>query len=177
MKGTKILTILLAISLVACRNKSEDLKRGQQQYDVVEEGSASGVSSTINPLNESQPTPTAAMTGTNVDTTTNFTLPNTMPPMTSTDPGSVASTLPPAYDTTPRPAPRPRPAERAPEPAPMASSTPENTDTMTPPPATNTTTAQTDTSTDPARHVEGENKSEEKKNETPPPPPPTDTMG
>ena len=186
MKRTTVLTMLLAVSLAACRDRETEMKRGQQQYDVVEEGSAAGVTSTINPLNEQQPVATAPMTNTAADTTTNFTLPNTLPPMTTTD-GSIAGTLPtPVYEPTPRPAtPRPRTPEPAPAPAPMASSSqppqqqqtrePENTDTSTPPPATNTATAtQTDTA---ATNVEGEQKSEEKKNETPPPPPPTDTRG
>lgn len=183
MDRRKTLPILLAIAVVACGGRDKGMKRGQQQYDVVEEGAASGVSSTINPLNE--PAPPLA-TNTAIDTTTNFTLPNTQSPMTSTDPGSIAGSFPtsdpPVYST-----PRPR-RQPAPEPQPMASSSPnesvaQNTDTSAPPPATNTT-ASASSANDPAAHVEGENKNtekkDEKKNEPPPPPPPataTDTGG
>src|SRR5437868_6063457 len=62
----------IAFLILGC-SRSAKVQRGQQQYDVVPEGSASGVTSTINGPGETKP---PLVTDTNVDTTTNFTLPN-----------------------------------------------------------------------------------------------------
>jgi hypothetical protein len=132
---TRDIYLLVATVVVAagCRGNSGDaLHRGQQQYEVVQEGAASGVSSTINGPGElSAP----AMTGTNADTTTDFNLPATIPstPGVQQQPGTIAGSLPPAYSgggypgeaprTPPRPvaqqpsAPRPVQQSQPPQPA------------------------------------------------------------
>src|ERR1700680_1129887 len=105
----KIYPILLAVLLAACGDRNSSVqKRQQQDYNVVPEGSATGVTSTINgPGDTTPPLTSSTITGTNVDTTTNFTLPNTVTTATTTDQsGSIASTL---QQTSQRPHPRPRP--------------------------------------------------------------------
>src|SRR5436309_14016611 len=93
----KTLMILLAISVAACGGRSRTMQRTQQQYDVVQEGQASGATSTINAPGEARP-PTATQTA--VDTTTNFTLPGATASNAATQaPASVATTLPPARTT------------------------------------------------------------------------------
>lgn len=89
----KTLTVLLiAGTAMACRGRSSSVQRTQQQYDVVQEGQASGATGTINAPGDVRP-PVA--TQTNVDTTTNFTLPGATA-SNGAAPGSVATTLPPA---------------------------------------------------------------------------------
>ena len=118
------------------------MQRDQQQYDVVQEGSANGgVTSTINGPGETPPAlTTSTATGTNVDTTTAFTVPGTATATTSTaPPGTIAGSLPDSSTGfpsgyTPRPKPRPRPATPPP--------TTTATDTATPPPPTDTTGTQ-----------------------------------
>lgn len=112
---TRDIYLLVATVIVAtgCRGNSGDaLHRGQQQYEVVQEGAASGVSSTINGPGELT---APAMTGTNADTTTDFNLPTTLPPASAAQqqPGMIAGSLPPAYNgggytgEAPRTPPRP----------------------------------------------------------------------
>ena len=111
MKKTLIYLATVAL-LAGCRSRSETLKREQQQYDVVQEGQTSGVTSTINAPGEAPPSP-AGMTGTNADTTSNFTtLPQTTMTTASMPQGTIAATLPVTSTDTPppKPAPRPRPA-------------------------------------------------------------------
>ena len=76
----------LVVMLVGC-GRSGRMQRGQNDYQVVQEGSASGVTSTINgPGEKAVPT-----TATNTDTTTNFTLSTTLEPIGSDTAGSTAS--------------------------------------------------------------------------------------
>jgi hypothetical protein len=142
---SKFAVLLVVVSLVACRN-DKNLKRGQQNYDVVQEGSASGVTSTISGPGETPPPATTApLTGTNADTTTNFTL-----PATQTD--TIAGSMPPVPSAAP--VPRPRVIE---SPRLRRTPPPTATDTVSVPPQTQTTeTDQTQTS-------------------PPPPPPPSST--
>jgi len=133
---SRFAVLLVVVSLVACRN-DKNLKRGQQNYDVVQEGSAPGVTSTISGPGETLPPATATpLTGTNADTTTSFTLPETQ-----TD--TIAGTMPPVPSAAP--VPRPRVIE-----SPRLRRTPPTTDTGTTP-ATDTVTVppQTETSTQP----------------------------
>lgn len=89
----RALIVLIAVALVGCGRGTSRLNRDQQQYDVVQEGSASGVTSTINAPGETTP----PITGTNADTTTAFSLPMGGVPSNG-QPGTIAGTLP--TDTT-----------------------------------------------------------------------------
>lgn len=122
----RTLTFFLAAAILlasGCGRSNSNLRRDQKNYEVVEEGQASGVSSTISAPGEVE-APVLPMTGTNADTTTAFTLPNTSTTTPTAPPGTIAGTFP---STTPPPPPRPRPAAPAPAPPPP-------TDTATPPP-------------------------------------------
>jgi len=194
----KIATLACIAFLVLGCSRSGKVQRSQQQYQTVQEGSASGVTSTINAPGETAP----PLTNTNVDTTTNFTLPNNPNPLgNDTAGGSMASAMPatttyPAGTPGMPPATRPRtaprapvvtdtigsttpamPRERAPQPAVRDRQQTDTaaTDTMstTPPP---TDTAMTDTSS-----TDTKKKDDAKKQDSDPPPPPppttTDTRG
>jgi len=169
------LLALLAFGL-AC-GRSGKMNRNQDNYDVVNEGTATGVTSTINAPGETPP----PLTATNVDTTTAFTLPQMETATTGTvPPGTIAGSLPtttaPIYsNNTPPPRPRPRPAptpqpvtpepqptQPAPQPAPQPP-----TDTATPPPPTDTSATATDTT------GTAEKKKPVPPTATAPPPPPT----
>lgn len=153
----KIYLVFFAVLLAACGGRNSSLQKDQQQnYDVVPEGTATGVTSTINgPGDTTAPLTSSTITGTNVDTTTNFTLPNTATAATTTDQsGSIASTLPatgslPNGYYLPRRRPRPRPPADTTTTANTATSTvgePPTTDTTAPasqPPPTDTTATGT----------------------------------
>jgi hypothetical protein len=195
----KIATLACTALFVFGCSRSGKVQRNQQQYQTVQEGSASGVTSTINAPGETAP----PLTNTNVDTTTNLTLPiNPNPLGTTTAAGSMASAMPPSAPagtpgvtpaprprTLPRPAPTanapvvtdtigsttpamPRERQRAPQPQPRDRQQTDTaaTDTMsTMPPASDT--AATDTSS-----TETKKKDDSKnKDSNPPPPPPTTT--
>ena len=133
----KTAILIICAALAAGCHRTQTAKRGTENYQVVEEGQASGVTSTINAPGETPP----PLTDTAIDTTTNFTLPDNPAPMGTLPPGNVAGTLPTytPYPSAPTPAPRPRPVA---PPPPMASNTtaPE-TKPQQPPP---TDTAVTD---------------------------------
>lgn len=122
----------MAVLLLAggCGRAGGNLQRDQKQYEVVQEGQAGGVSSTIAAPGETSP-PLMPMTGTNYDTTTAFTLDTTGTMTTTALPGTIAGTLPaqPTYRSYPSAPPRPQPATppptttEAPEPAPPADQT------------------------------------------------------
>ena len=76
----KIPTLAVLLALAIGCSRSGRMQHGQEQYQVVQEGSASGVTSTINGPGETR----APATDTNVDTTTNFTL-STNPGLPSKD--------------------------------------------------------------------------------------------
>src|SRR5437016_5409985 len=84
------IAVLVCAWLVSCHRQS-NLKRDQQNYEVVQEGSASGAVSTINAPGETPP----PVTSTSIDTTTNFTLPGAQTQTTTAPQGSLGSTLPP----------------------------------------------------------------------------------
>jgi len=132
MKRT--LTFILGAALLtsaACSRSGDTLRRDQQNYEVIQEGSsASGVSSTISAPGETPP-PLPELTGTNADTTTAFNIPNTTMPTAPGQPGTIAGTLP-QPDSYPR-TPRPRPV--APQTTPTTTIEPE----PQPPAATDTT--------------------------------------
>jgi len=108
---------------VGCRSKESVTNRTQEDYQVVTEGAAMGVSSTIAAPGETPGlvmTETTPMTGTNVDTTTSFALPVGVSPNVAPSDGSLAGTLP--GDPPPRDLPRPR---ATPSPRPAVVSRPE----------------------------------------------------
>lgn len=130
MKKTSGIVAAACILAFGCRGNG-NLARKNQQYDVVQEGTATGVTSTINgPGENPPPVNTKPITGTDAsaDTTTIFTLP-TATEGAPTGSGTLATTLP-AQDSSgrmstgttpgmPSPRPRPRPAQHAePMPAP-----------------------------------------------------------
>lgn len=104
--------VLMVVFAVACGGDEGRKSASQAAYETVQEGSASGVTSTIHGPGETLP----PITGTNADTTTAFTLdPNAVPPAGGT-PATIAGTLPssaPVYGgapsggySSPQPAPR-----------------------------------------------------------------------
>jgi hypothetical protein len=183
----------MALLVFGC-SRSGKVTRSEQQYQVVQEGSASGVTSTINGPGETPP----PMTNTNADTTTNLTLPTNPNPMGTDTIGSMASSMPSYPSGTPGmpPASRPRPITHAPvvtdtigsttPPMPKEHAAPprEQTDTSAtdtttaaaPPTETTDTTSTTTTSSDTKKKDDAKKKDEEQPT-PPPPPPPTDTRG
>jgi len=167
MNPKQFVAILLVLAAASC-SRSGKIERNQQQYDSVQEGSAQGVTSTINgPGETSPPLTTSTATGTNVDTTTAFTVPGTATTTSTQQPGTIASTLPdattgfPSGYTPPRPRPRPR------TPTPPVTATATTTDTAAPPTTTDTVAPTTTDTTGPPK----------KKDDQKQPPPPTDTTG
>jgi hypothetical protein len=189
----KVATLAALGFLVFGCSRSGTVQRKQQDYQAVQEGSASGVTSTINAPGET----TAPMTNTNVDTTTNLTLPTNPAPLgTDTAGGSMASGMPasnPAATPGMTPAPRPRPSTRttnapvvtdtigsttpampkeraAPQPRePRPPTDTATTDTTATPPTTDTTMTDSSTTSTPQKKKDSD--------QPPPPPPPTDTRG
>ena len=160
--------VLIAIGVLAgaCRD-SKNMKRSDQNYDVVQEGTTGETTSTISGPGETPPPAqinAPPMTATNTDNTTAFALPQTATAtttvMTTTSAGvgagaPLSTQLPAAVPATPRPHPHVT-KPRAPEnPA---------TDTITVPPRTTTTTSTTTEEPAPPTTTT-----------TDQPPPPTDT--
>src|SRR5258706_12955042 len=83
----KIPTLAAIALLVFGCSRSGKMQRDQKQYDVVPEGSASGVTSTINGPGETPP----PVTDTNLDTTTAFTIPTNPNPLGNDTAGGAAS--------------------------------------------------------------------------------------
>jgi hypothetical protein len=189
------LALIVAFALVACRGQDQ-AKRSTPNYEVVSEGSASGVTSTINGPGE-KPAP---VTDTNVDTTTNFTLPNNPNPLGNESAGtSIAGTLP-SYPASASTAPVRRASQPRTDTNGMASSSapividtigitpPMSKETRTQPrsdsdgdtttassdTATTTSTAPATTSSAPKKKTNVGKKPED---QSPPPPPSTDTTG
>jgi hypothetical protein len=201
----KIATLACTAILVFACSRSGKVQRNQQQYETVQEGSASGVTSTINAPGETTP----PLTNTNVDTTTNFTLPNNPNPLGNQSAGgSMASSIPAAPSGTPgvaQPAaPRMRPGQvtnapvvtdtvgsttpampraRAPQPREQRQQTDTTaTDTAAPPPppTDSSSTTSTSSSTDTRKQRDdGRNKSNNSdqgdQSQPAPPPPPPPT--
>jgi hypothetical protein len=166
MKKTLIYLAIAALLAVGCHRSGsgDSLQRQQQQYDTVQEGqSSTAVTSTIIAPGEVAP-PAAGMTGTNSDTTTNFTLPQVSSTSTTqTQPGTLAGTLTVPSNSGPLIGYPSNPPQARPKPRPpvVTKAEPAKTDTTTteagaPPPSTSTTPPTTDTA--------------------PPPPPSTDTQ-
>ncbi|HEU4522219.1 MAG TPA: hypothetical protein VFT12_09465 [Thermoanaerobaculia bacterium] len=183
MKKSFALVVPLGLALAgACGGGEDELRRDQQNYEVVQEGAGGAVTSTIHAPGEVMP----PLTGTNADTTTGFTLPTAIPGDTQAPPpGSLAGTLPsdPYPTATRRPTPSPAPVP-TPTPPPASSyepQPPEPQPTQTqpqpqpqPPPPPPTTTTQTP---DPEPEPEEEPDAPPPQPETPPPPPSTTDTG
>jgi hypothetical protein len=191
MDPKRIIPIALLLIATACgRGSKGTMQRGLQSYDVVQEGQASGATSTLAAPGETPP----PITNTAVDTTTNFTLPGTVAGTAATDTTgtTIAGTFPSSPSTPVYRQPPPvRRAEPRTEPAntPMTSATstsappttnaPMTTDTQAAPPPQTDTTATTGTnaptSTSKPTQQQNDDKPKEKKkdDQAPPPPPPT----
>jgi hypothetical protein len=196
MNNKLIFTLVFVGFGVACGGDDDGARRSQQGYETVQEGSAAGVTSTIQGPGEALP----PLTGTNADTTTAFTIdPNAVassaPPAQSA-PGTLAGTMPPISTQYPPPmtsspataAPSPSrstapPVRTQPAPQREPAAQPPDTDTAVTPtePAPPTQTAAptqtappTNTAPPPPPRQEEE---EEEEEEDPPPPTSTDTRG
>src|SRR5687768_17962579 len=113
----KLIYPLVVVMVAACGGDGDQTARQNQgEYETVQEGSASGVTSTISGPGETLP----PITGTNADTTTAFALnPTGLPPATTAQQaGTMAGTMPapapypaggmsPSYNPTPAPVSRP----------------------------------------------------------------------
>jgi hypothetical protein len=182
MKSKLIFSVMLVFTTAACGGRDGARSAAQQQYETVQEGSAAGVTSTLNGPGETLP----PLTGTDMDTTTDLALnPNVLPPGSSAPyPTTPTTTYPPpmtsaaipsqpspaprpvAVTPTPQPVAQPRPVQPAPpvqpaEPKPAQPAEPK------PEPSTDPST----TTTAPAEEPPAEEKTETAE-EPPPPPPP-----
>jgi hypothetical protein len=170
MKSKLILSMILVLIAAACGGRSRAGNAVQQNYETVEEGSASGVTSTIHGPGESLP----PITETNADTTTAFALnPNVLPPsQTGTYPPPQA--LPPmtSASTTPQPAPRPVASPPpTPQPRPEPPPEPERAEPQPPEPIPPTNTDTTATTTAPPPPPADDTSGKQAEEEPPPPPP------
>src|SRR6185369_6958944 len=86
----KVALLAMVLSAAACHRGSSTMQRNQKNYDVVSEGQASGVTSTINAPGEATP----PMTNTSADTTSNFTLSPNVDTTGTAAPGTIAGTMP-----------------------------------------------------------------------------------
>jgi hypothetical protein len=156
---------IVVVLSTACGRSA--LQRDQKQYETVEEGSASGVTSTIQGPGETLP----PITDTNADGTSAFTL----------DPN--AGTAAPSYPETTTVATAPLPERRIPDPRRPVNPTPMPEPTPEPTPAQTETTAtqapepkppaeNTDTATTPQPPEKGDAPETTTSTEEPPPPPP-----
>lgn len=176
MKNKLICSLTILAALAACGGDEKRTAAEQAQFETVQEGSAAGVTSTIQGPGETIP----PITGTNVDTTTAFTLNPNAVPATQPVGGTLAATFPdptagttPTTGTTYRP-PATRPARTTPAP-------PAEPARQSPPPA-ETTTAATDTASAPTTSTqppatqtaeqEDDEEDPEQTDTAPPPPPP-----
>lgn len=148
-------SFLICLALVLGCGRSQTARRTDQNYQVVEEGQASGVTSTINAPGETPP----PMTNTAADTTTNFTLPDNPAPLGTQPPNTVAGTLP----TYPQPRVQPPPMSSATVPPAQPKPRPQ-------PPRTDTTATQAPPPTD-TTATEAPPPTDTTKTDTAPPPP------
>ena len=179
---TAIFLICAALASGCGGRRPQSAHPGDPNYQVVQEGQASGVTSTLNAPGETPP----PMTDTNLDTTTNFTLPDNPAPLGTQPPNTVAGSLPPtAYPpypqavpsrpvmtpppmssgARPQPQPQPQPVQAKPQPE-----QPPPTDTaVTDEPLPPTDTAKTDTTETTKTET---TKTDTTSTQAPPPPPP-----
>ena len=91
MKNSLKFALVAALVSLGCDSK-QTLNRDHKDYQVVQEGSSAGVSSTVGAPGEASLTQTPPITGTNADTTTSFTIAGGVPPQVGT---STAPLMPP----------------------------------------------------------------------------------
>jgi len=188
---------VLAVGTAGCGAPEDGLARQTEQYQVIDEGVVSGVTSTIHAPGDTVPVqvPSPDMTGTNLDTTTAFTILD--PRISTAPPASLDPLAPPIQPPSVRPVapgsparvvpPLPRPVSPVPPPADLPAGErglpmPE----MTPAPAPQPTPAETvppEPTEEPQEEQEEEQEEEpeeepapeETEEPTPTPPPATDT--
>ncbi len=155
-----------ALLLTGCHRSGSSMQREQQQYEVVQEGAASGVTSTINAPGETPP----PITNTNADTTTAFAgFGNGNTPVTTAQPGSLGGTLPPpdySREVAAAP-PRPTPVARTarPQPQPEAPPPPMTSAQQAPPPTTEETTSTAPPAPEQTETTKTSTESQEKESE------------
>jgi hypothetical protein len=98
MKIERVLMIAAVMAMMACHGNDKAVRK-DQQYDVVQEGQATGVTSTINAPGETPPVTTATLTGTGTDTTTAFNSTTTTADQTSTTSSATTDTTDPTTTT------------------------------------------------------------------------------
>jgi hypothetical protein len=188
MKTKLIFPIMVVVFAAGC-GRDGVARADQKNYEVVQEGSASGVTSTLQGPGEVLP----PITGTNADTTTAFTIdPNAVGGAPGAPPATVAGTMPtytpPSSGSQPQMQPRPRPMTssqpstgREPEPRTDPRTPPENEPAPAPPPMTDTASAQPQPQQNepqpPPPAEPQEQEPEEEPEEEVPPPTTTDTRG
>ncbi len=168
MKNRVELVLIAVVLTAACHRGSGTMQREQKSYEVVSEGQAAGVSSTINAPGETTP----PLTNTNADTTSNFTLAPNVDTTGTLPPGTIAGTLPATGPVSAMPMPQmPRPAA----PPPRTLPPPPRTSEPAPPPPTQTDTSTTTAPPPPPQTDTTATEEQEPQEEPPPPPPPTQT--
>lgn len=100
-----------ALFLLSCRSEADGAARRAAEFDVVNEGSTSGVTSTIG---GGAPVNPATLTSTNVDTTTAFAVLNDPNIGIGTNPPTLGNQLPPVSGSSPSPTYRRAPAPGSP---------------------------------------------------------------
>ena len=196
MKVTDI-TLLLAVPAIllaaGCGGSEDGLARQTEQYQVIDEGAVSGITSTIHAPGDMAPVqaPTPDMTDTNLDTTTAFTIldPRVVTATSSTvDPLAIPSPPLPTADrrsdpaarqgATPgstvlrsTPVPRPRETPDEPQPTPAMTPLPTPSSTALPRPVATPQPAPEPEEQDPPEEEE----EQEEPEPTPPPAAETDT--
>ncbi len=175
-----VFALATALFTAACGDDRNNLRRDQQEYDVVQEGAGGTVSSTLQVPGEVAPLP--PLTGTNADTTSAFTLPTTTDPTQSGPPGTIAGTfptgtgggsMPSGSSGSPNPSTRPvsRPAP-TPQPQPVPTQTREPEPMPAPEPQPTTTQEPREEELEPEPEPEPQPRPEP---QPPPPPPPSST--
>jgi len=182
MKTHLAIALSIATAAIGCHRGSSSMQREQKNYDVVQEGQASGVTSTISAPGETPP----PMTNTSADTTSNFTIaPNV-------DTSGTAPAMPPPMTSAVPPLQQPRRIPVPPQPQPhhelqppTATDTMETTSTL---PPVDTTTATTSTNPPPPKKNKDKQQDQQQpppdqqqqppdQQQAPPPPTQTDTRG
>jgi hypothetical protein len=201
MKNILIFSLLVAGAVACGGDAGSNASQNQKEFETVQEGSASGVTASLNGPGENLP----PITGTNADTTTAFgidpnaaaapspsTVAGTPAPAPlypgTTPPVSAGMAPPPMTSNAPAEEPRrptysaparvetPRPVEPSPDPAVKPTPAPAPTDTATAPPPAQTDTASTvekaKKADESAEPETPETDTDTTTTEEPPPPPP-----
>lgn len=188
---TRIVLAVLAgtafLAVAGCGSPEDGLARQTEQYEVIDEGAVSGVTSTIHAPGDMAPVPppTPDVTGTNLDTTTAFTI---LDPRISTAPAPLDQQTLPPVGTAPttrssesagqqapsRTSPSATPVRRDPEPAQSPRTTPTPRPSPTAAPVTPEPLPTPAATLPPQPEPEPEPETEPEEPE-PSPPPSTDT--